>query len=371
MLIIQQGSQFYGKIAMPDSAEGACNYQIEGMPLGKAKWRYGLPNFNYSYFYTPAIDFSYEHNCHNNQFSFIAQDTLGAIVYDWTFTNGTTTINQSGKKIILILADTGSWQIQLIARNSQRSDTIIKIIEVFPLVTPHFLGPDTTVCQGNKISLLLKTPPNMHCIHWMGKKGQDYENYHVDSLLVDSAGIYFVKITNKAFCTFYDTLQIVAIPSPEKPIISYQTKELASTIKAPRYRWYLNDTFLVETTDRSIIPLKNGFYRLQLINEQGCQGQLSDSFWVGDLGAIPNYLDAEVKIYPNPSQGQLNIEVSQPNQYTIEIIATNGKIISKENYPINKTHQMNLQLPPGQYYLRLSAIKPNNRFVIKKFLIEP
>jgi hypothetical protein len=79
-----------------------------------------------------------------------------------------------------------------------------------------------------------------------GQAGQDYENYHKDTFVVDTAGSFYVKITNKAFCTFYDTLQVTAIPKPNKPIISYLSNELASTEIAHRYRWFFNDTFLLK-----------------------------------------------------------------------------------------------------------------------------
>jgi hypothetical protein len=157
LILIQQGSQFFGKIESPNIKDSLCNYILKGIPLGKAKWRYGLPNFNYSYFYTPAVDFSYIQDCKSNIFSFAAKDSFAVTDFQWHFTNKNRSYTAFGREISQDLSDTGIWLVQLVAGNKQRRDTLTKSIEVFPLVEKNFLGNDTGYCSGQKFNLILRT----------------------------------------------------------------------------------------------------------------------------------------------------------------------------------------------------------------------
>lgn len=367
MLMIQQGAQFFGKIEFPNKADSACNYILEGLPLGKVIWRYGLPNFNVSYFNAPSLDFSYEHNCQTNEYSFTAKDSFASTDYQWRFTNKQIDITKTGKKVNQKLVDGGTWEIRLIASNSQSSDTLIKNIEMFPIVKDDFLGKDTSLCAGEAVSIVLRTPQNMHCIHWMGQTGQDYENYHKDSFTVDSTGNYFVKMTDKAFCTYYDTIQITLNPLPEKPIISYATGELAGTVKTAKYNWYLNDTFFLQTTERSILPIRNGYYRLQYLNQNGCEGPLSDSFWVGDVGVLYSFL-VGVQLYPNPTDGEIHLKVAESAEHEVEIFDMGGKLILSETHDIMSEKVLHLELPAGKYYFKLTA---DSRYFLTTIIIQP
>ncbi len=367
LLLIQQGSQFFGKIEFPNRSDSSCNYMIEGLPLGKAKWRYGLPNFNFSYFHRPSIDFSYDHNCRNNSYGFEATDTFQAREFIWRFNTSHKQFEKNGEKVQISLMDTGWWQVTLVGNGAYQSDSVTKNIYVYERIVEDFLGNDTSVCVGDSLTFELKTPKDMHCIHWMGQTGQDYENYHKESYKVDSNGTYTVKMTNKAFCTFYDTINVNLIPLPEKPVISYATGELAGTVKTAKYNWYLNDTFLLQTTERSILPLKNGYYRLQYINENGCEGPLSDSFWVGNVGMIPAN-PTDILIFPNPSNGEINIKVAESAKYDVDIFDIGGKLVFSESYDILDEKALRIDLLSGNYHLKVTY---RNQYFLTKLVIQP
>jgi len=147
-------------------------------------------------------------------------------------------------------------------------------------------------------------------------------------LVIDTIGTYYVKITNKTFCQAWDTIQVEEKPTPEKPQISDDTEELASTIKAHRYRWFLNDTFLKETENRSIKPTQNGQYQVRLVSEFGCESERSDSFLVDNIG-IDQIKELRFKVYPNPSDGKVSIELEQIGQYSVELYELTGKLVDQ------------------------------------------
>ena len=338
--------------------QGLSQIELKGkMSLG------GLPNFNASYFYTPSIDFAYTEDCWEHKYSFEGRDTIKASSWKWFFRKNNFIDSILTKHCDYQFLDTGLWQVSHIATNSNRTDTVTKTLTIYSKWQKDILGNDTFYCQGIKPKFVLKSPPNMHCIHWNGEEPNldeergpiiEYNHFHKDSLVIDTAGIYYVKITNKTFCENWDTIKIEEKPKPIKPIISFNTGELASTIVAKEYRWYINDTFLFKTTQRSFKPNKNGYYQLKIISEFGCESEWSDSLKI-DLSNIETITNDNhfFKIYPNPNQGYFNIKVVNPGVYQIEITDLNGKLILAEKAFIQKNRVMEIELSKGSYIVNL------------------
>lgn len=268
-----------------------------------------------------------------------------------------------GKNINHQFADTGIWQVQYIANQGQRSDTIIKTLTLVPKWQNNPLGADTFVCPNQ--NLILRTPPNMHCIHWQGQEPNldtafgailDYDHFHQDTFVVNQKGVYSVKLTNKTFCQTWDSMQVSQAPAAEKPQISFATKELASTIKANLYRWFFNDTFLLATPNRSILPTQNGYYQLQIISAYGCQSPRSDSFYV-DLTGIENSAAFTFEVYPNPTQGLLTLQVPQTAPYTLFVYDLNGKLVRTKSINQTQTELNFSHLAKGVYTFKFQNKK--------------
>ncbi len=68
-------------------------------------------------------------------------------------------------------------------------------------------------------------------------------------------------------------------------------------------------------------------------------------------------------IYPSPVIGELNLQISDPNMDTVEILDTNGRLILHQTL---KTKTLNLQdLSPGIYFIKISSYK---KALIKRFI---
>jgi hypothetical protein len=390
-------SSFLGVIKSPKLDGTLSNYEHDGLILSTGRSSQGLPNFNASYFYTPSIDFAYTEDCWNHDYSFEGRDTLQATSWKWLFTDvrNETIEVRVGKDITYTFPQADSienmYEVSHIASTASRSDTVTKTLTIRPKWQLNMLGNDTFYCRPfpptggqadslaqDDFTLTLQAPSDMHCVHWNGEEPNldtalgkiiDYDHFHSDTLLVDTAGTYIVKLTNKTFCQAWDTITISEYPTPSKSGISRFKDSIVSNTVAQTYRWYRDGVPQLETDDRRLKPDSNGYYQVQLVSEFGCDSELSDSLLVG-FASIPSIKATNplsFKVYPNPSDGNITIAVPKEGNYTIQIIDLNGKVVSMpvrrggsdspqgELYRSKNTQiTINSQLASGTYILILT-----------------
>jgi hypothetical protein len=255
----------------------------------------------------------------------------------------------------------------------QRADTVTKTLTIRPTFTKDVLGRDTFYCAKapfdsaqDDFTLTLQAPPNMHCVHWNEEEPNldeslgpivNYDHFHSDTLHVDTAGTYIVKLTNKTFCQMWDTITIKEAPNPNKPNIQRNGQEIESSTVAAKYNWYLDGKLKYQTQIQTQIPDSNGYWQVQLISQYGCESELSDSFLVGfasidDLG-FRTY-DLRFSIYPNPSDGNVTIKVPKDGVYQIQITDMNEKLVYSSNQNLHLTLEFAFELARGNYIITLT-----------------
>jgi hypothetical protein len=374
----------------PNELGLACNRVRQGITLDSGGIsRYGLPTFNQSYFHTPLVDFHYEEDCFTNTYSFKGLDTFGGSSFKWTFrdTRNETVEVRLDKNVFYSFPQADSlenkYEVTFIVSNGSVSDTVIKTLTIRPKLTNDFLGRDTFCCEGRNPNLTLQTPAKMHCIHWgVGVNGEvlepysnlrgdttvGYENFygHISAntyRTIDTAGVYTARITNKAFCRAWDTIIVSEKPRPRKSIISRLDNQLNGSISASEYRWYYNGNLKLTTQDSRLDPDSNGYWQVQLVSEFGCESELNDSLLVG-FASVPSIKATNplsFKVYPNPSDGKVTIEVPENGMYHVTILDLNGKRVRLSDSPQselyrskNRRIEINTQLAAGTYILTIT-----------------
>ncbi len=390
--VAMPNQKYLGVINDPNELGTACNYERQGLTLDSGgTCLYGLPTFNQSYFYTPQIDFRYEENCLTNEYQFWGADTFGALNFEWriTDTRQLTQDTRQGKNIVFTFsADIleNKYDVTFIASNGTKTDSVTKTLTIRPKMQTDFLGRDTFYCAGSSFGLTLNTPENLHCIHWgvngevlepysnlMGDTVVGYENFYGyipenTYRIIDTAGIYTARITNKSFCQVTDTIVVAEKPRPSKGVVSRLGNLLSCDVVASQYRWYYNGK-LIRRGEQTQVPDSNGYWQVQLVSEFGCESELSDSFYVG-FASIKS-LDINhltFSIYPNPSDGHISIAVPKKGLYKIQIIDFNGKVIYNTKQNLSLPFELEFAFARGSYTLQLTDEDGN--VGVKKVVVE-
>lgn len=315
----------------------------------------GLPNFNQSYFFTPSIDFAYKYDCISNKITFEGRDTFYSTAHNWEIRKVGKPIEgtYSVKNIKHTFTDTGNYDIQFIAMNGNRSDTIKKTIHIYPKINKNFLGKDTFYGQGTSINKTLSAPNGMHCYFWLS------DSSYGNTLLADSAGIYIARITNQAFCVVTDTITItecindLAIPSIFRSGDTLYTYHQT----ADSFVWHRNEKQYKVTKYPFMKLSDTGTYRVEAAKKQHCN-RSSSSWHVSKLDvSIWQLQTSGIEIYPNPADESIIIDTETAEPFMIKIFDYEGKLVLEIQSYTNKTNLDISYLTQGLYIIELSNYK--------------
>jgi len=339
------------------------NLQIKGIQV-KNLTNNGLPNFNQSYFYTPSIDFTYNYDCISNTIKFDGRDTFSAISHNWQIKKTGKAIEATylTKNITHAFFDTGNYEIRYIAIKGARMDTIIKSITLYPRISRSFLGKDTSYAVGTSFSRILKAPSGMHCYNW-----QDSSSF--STFTADTTGVFISTITSQSFCAISDTVIITeCINDLIVPIISRSRDSLYVAHQlADSFIWYKNNNLYKITKVPFLALTDTGVYRVEAAKKGHCN-RSSANFDINKLNIhLISHLGNDIKVFPNPSNDDINIVFSQFGDYNICIYNSLGQKIYEGNTNANINISL-LRFPAGVYSVQIINLKQQqfNTIILKE-----
>jgi len=193
---------------------------------------------------------------------------------------------------------------------------------------------DTALLQsGNYVNNLWSTGVNQKSIKVTPSVNTDYR-----LTVLDSNGCSASTVKNIAS---------VALP---KPTITMVNQKLETGTYAS-FQWYLNDTLINGAASNIITPLKNGKYKVEVVNIYGCKG-VSTIFNLTNLRSEKHILKT-ITVNPNPASDHFYL--SDIGVWTeLKIYSVTGCLLG--SYTINKSDmEVNVsQLDTGLYFLTLS-----------------
>ncbi len=275
------GDDYLHVINNPDLEGLRCAPQRDYVYLGN-KTTGGLPDMVQSFFQKKT--FNVHPSCSRDTVFFNISNTYDLDSAHWDFGDTSSGINNFSNKtsnVFHIYAKTGSYKARLISYHKQFSDTIFE--DVFLNYAKPFLGNDTSICNGNKLTLRAKG---------------DYKSYlwnnvyKVKTLTISQKGTYFLTATDYDGCNTFDT--IVVKTASIKANFSFSDSATClggnllfketSTYSGDKRResiWYFNDTTINDSIVlRSFLNPGTHTIKLVSISQNNCQNTANKSITV-------------------------------------------------------------------------------------------
>ena len=118
-------------------------------------------------------------------------------------------------------------------------------------------------------------------------------------------------------------------------------------------------------------PTVTTTYTLTATHTNGCTDTDTVTVTVKSCdGIAPATLSADVAIHPNPSNGMVELQITNADfsAYSVELFNLKGQVVYAEKEVVKFQKQLNLAgLPTGVYHLRIST---NSSELTKRLVIE-
>ena len=305
--------------------------------------------------------------CQNDSLLLTANPVSG-LTYQW-FKDGiaisgetdtSLTVKQAGNYMVNVTNSIGCSTI---------SDTAIVTVLPAPPATINALGA-TTFCNGDSVFITANIGSGL-TYQWK-KDGILIPGATSSTLFANESGAYTVTTTNLNSCstTSLPINVTVMLPpldlGPDSTICETHQITLDAGAGMDSYLWSTGDTTQTIIVDSTGIGIGNKNFSV-IVTQQGCVNSDTIKVTVMDCSGISENIKLlGINIYPNPSQGKINIDIPEGldgleitvfnsigQKILSELITTKSKII--------KTIDLS-ELPKGVYYIGLKS-KEKQKFV--------
>ncbi len=191
-----------------------------------------------------------------------------------------------------------------------------------------------------------------------------------------SGGAQFVFVRGSGGCVQYHgivnisepgVLSLSANTSPERTYKDGQITMTASGGTPPYHYHYYAHGIWNNSLNPAVNWLQSGDYIIAVTDINGCTD--SSMVSVGNEVGLQEQAQLEVTLYPNPSSGNVVIEMDQTHDKTdFEVLNSLGEIVFSRSVINQDRVQLDLQtLSHGMYYVRVSSM---GEVVVKPLLIQ-
>lgn len=183
-------------------------------------------------------------------------------------------------------------------------------------------------------------------------------NATTQNITVSTGGSYTVRVTNnQGYISPWSAPKNVTVhQNPPTPNITINGNVLTSSSTTGN-QWYLNGNLISGATQQNYTAQQNGNYNVVVTNANNCSAQ-SNTLAFTTVGIADLERVGVTSVYPNPTNGLLNIQFSDNQQdVQLEIYDVSGRVhIQKRVMTIsqNSVETLNLEnLTTGVYTLRI------------------
>ena len=323
---------------------------------------------------SPKADFTTGLLCDKNNVDF-TNTTLepgsATTTYDWGFSDGA---SFTSKDVIRSFPSIGTYMVTLTAfANNGCSNVITKTISVDEMPVAEFYAED--VCEGEDVMLMnssIGNAGNFTNVWDFGAAGSSTDKNPVVTLPVGSTNI-ILTVTTPSGCSSVISKQVTVKPVPAAGTISVQTGQkgdgtfILSTTVTP-----VNVNYLIfwgdggrtagvssgNQVNEVYTYLSDGKFNACIrFEKNGCSVEACEYASVTRTGLL-NVSEGTINVYPNPSNGMFNLDLSGLNttDIRIDVYAANGQLINGNVEMNGNAAQLDLSTAAaGVYLVRVST----------------
>lgn len=245
---------------------------------------------------------------------------------------------------------------------------------------------DGNVCIGSLVSAIATSSNDIQDWSWTGPNGFSANSAEVvisESVSEDQLGDYTVEYTDLDGCKDNVTIELTS-DGKNTPDVDFLV-EIDQEFFDPDEKMFCEgDAMILEgrpdegnwewswsgpnnfsknsrraTLTASATPDKSGTYSLTVIDDQGCVGLITKEVIVNEIGACVTSLEdlsmsRIASVYPNPSNGILNIDFVNNKAVSIDILDVQGRTLLQQKVISEQSSQIDLSdFTSGVMFLRV------------------
>lgn len=285
---------------------------------------------------------------------------------EYVFSNGTGIINDT---LTISDLDIESPQTIMYYAYVEIPNSSLKIIDTFlvhvyqvPAIEKQNSIPEACVSElpkTLKINGYSSYPGNL-LFNWTDEKsgitGSD-SLIVIDSSFISGIHKFLITLTDDLGCSVTDSLfyKIKSIDT----IVTKSGNILTAWETDAQYQWlncYSGYAKIIGETNQSFTPITNGSYAVE-ITKDGCI-DTSSCHKVIITGIIENTFGDKLKVYPNPTNGKINIEFEDElNDVEITVSDLKSKEIYRNAWKRMSSTILELDKPAGTYIIQITSGK--------------
>ena len=182
-------------------------------------------------------------------------------------------------------------------------------------------------------------------------QGEAYSDSNFTDLT--QAGTYYDTLQNSNGCDSVIELTLTVNSMPAKTAIILINSNILLASSANNYQWYHEDTLIGGATQQFYICTQSGKYYVEVSNEYGCKS-ISESINVTIVGIAETDNYPSLRVYPNPTTGELTIDNRQLIMDNVEIYNVMGQLLQSKIVNLQSKIEIDVShLANGMYYLKV------------------
>jgi PKD repeat protein len=291
-------------------------------------------------------------NFHDSSVAFCGQSVD---FWYWDFGDGAYSTEQHPVHNFMS-ADTFAVRLTIITTSGNMSTTTKKI-GMGNTLHKVDLPSELKVCTGGASTIDAGVPDAEYT--WSPSFGVGDVHARATSIKPMINSWYYVDV-KKCMVDVKDSVYVI-VDSILKPGITQSMNTLTATA-SNQYEWYLNDVKIEYAAGKTLRIDRDGFYAVKIINKSGCERMSDPQFFMPFSGKEKEAELVRVKCSPNPSNGSLNVLISQVPEKPAKLTVYDsyGRILHSSYVTANVTPLNMLKLAKGLYYVEVNINNKKN-----------